>query len=113
LDEHASSPVAAVCSQIDAEFHIPHAAAGIEASAACFDVDVVSTTGAGDCTIAGFLAARIRGASLEQQLEQACAVGACSCEAADATRGVITTAAMQSRVNAGWRRRLSIFDALG
>jgi sugar/nucleoside kinase (ribokinase family) len=89
-----------------------YAAADVEASAACFEVDVISTTGAGDCTIAGFLSARVRGAPLDQQLRQACAVGACSCEAADATSGVTTTAAIQARVDKSWPRIASIFDAM-
>jgi len=48
----------------------------------------VSATGAGDCTIAGFLAAFLRGCSIEQALRYACAVGAQNLSAPDAFSGV-------------------------
>lgn len=51
---------------------------------------VVSATGAGDCAIAGFLTACLRGLSVEQALRCACAVGAQNVQAADSVSGVKT-----------------------
>jgi sugar/nucleoside kinase (ribokinase family) len=49
---------------------------------------VVSTTGAGDCAIAGFLTAFLRGCSLDDTVRYACAVGAQNVTAADTFSGV-------------------------
>jgi sugar/nucleoside kinase (ribokinase family) len=70
----------------------------------CFEVDVVGTTGSGDCTIAGFLAAVVRGMSPEQSMQSAVAVGACNCEAADATSGVRPWSEVRRRIESGWSR---------
>lgn len=78
---------------------------GRELLAPCFKVDVAGTTGAGDCTIAGFLAALLRGADCEEAMTSAVAVGACNVERADATSGVPHWTAVQARVEAGWARR--------
>ncbi len=77
---------------------------GRELASPCFEARVVGTTGAGDCTIAGFLAAVLRSASPEAALESACAVGACSVEAADATGGIPPWADVEERLDSGWRR---------
>jgi sugar/nucleoside kinase (ribokinase family) len=79
--------------------------AGREIWAPCFQVDVVGTTGAGDATIAGFLAALLRGLVPEQAMVMAVAVGACNVEAADALSGLRTWEATTERVAAGWARR--------
>jgi sugar/nucleoside kinase (ribokinase family) len=71
----------------------------------CFEVDVAGTTGAGDATIAGFLAALLRGHAPEECATLACAVGGCSVEAADAVSGVRSWRATRRRVAGGWRRR--------
>ena len=53
--------------------------------APCFVPEpLVGTTGAGDATIAGFLAGVLRGQPVEAALTSAVAVGACNVEAADA-----------------------------
>ena len=62
--------------------------ADLEYWAPIFDVDVVGTTGAGDATIAGFLAALLRDMTPEQALTMATAVGACNVEAADGLSGL-------------------------
>lgn len=49
---------------------------------------VVSATGAGDCAIAGFLAALVRGCSADDAVRTACAVGGQNVTAADAISGV-------------------------
>ena len=76
----------------------------------CFAVDVVGTTGAGDATIAGFLAGLLYGMSPEMSLENACAVGACSVEAVDATSGIPTWSKVAVRLAKGWSRLPLAFD---
>ena len=49
---------------------------------------VASTTGSGDATIAGFLAAYLRGEPVESCLKYACAVGAQNVQVLDAVSGV-------------------------
>lgn len=71
----------------------------------CFEVAVAGTTGAGDCTIAGFLAGLLKGLAPEAVLTGAVAVGACNVEQSDATSGVPAWEAVQQRMAAGWRRR--------
>ncbi|WP_437221775.1 carbohydrate kinase family protein [Planctomicrobium sp. SH661] len=68
----------------------------------CFAVDVVGTTGSGDCTIAGFLSAFARGDAPETCVQCAVAVGAASVEAADAVSGVRPWSQIASRIAAGW-----------
>jgi sugar/nucleoside kinase (ribokinase family) len=70
----------------------------------CFEVKVVGTTGSGDATIAGFLAGLLRGLSPEDVMTMAVAVGACCCEAADATSGVCPWDEVRQRIQTGWKR---------
>lgn len=77
---------------------------GRELLTPCFKADVVGTTGAGDATIAGFLAGLLHGLPAADTLTAAVAVGACSVEAADATSGVPAWSAVQQRLAAGWGR---------
>jgi sugar/nucleoside kinase (ribokinase family) len=79
--------------------------AGRELLAPCFGVDVVGTTGSGDCAVAGLIAGLLHGLSVEETMTSAVAVGACSVEAADATSGVRTWEEVQRRVGGGWARR--------
>ena len=74
--------------------------------APCFLTRVVGTTGSGDATIAGFLFGLMRGMSPEAALSAACAVGACSVEAADALSGITSWPAILERIAAGWPRLL-------
>lgn len=69
-----------------------------------FVVDVTATTGAGDATIAGFLAAAQRGASPEHALCVASATGACSVAGADAAASVPSLEHLEARLAAGWQR---------
>jgi sugar/nucleoside kinase (ribokinase family) len=78
---------------LDRELHVP-----------CFSVEVAGTTGSGDCTIAGFLAAFVRGLSPGETLESAAAVGACSVEAPDATGGVRGWESTRERIASGWKQ---------
>lgn len=63
---------------------------------------LVGTTGAGDATIAGFIAALLRDLPPERALTIAAAVGACNVEAADALSGVRTWQETLARIDAGW-----------
>lgn len=75
-----------------------------ECLAPCFKVSVVGTVGAGDCTIAGFLAGVAAGQTPTGAMTSAVAVGACSVEAADATGGIPAWDLLQERVRHGWAR---------
>ncbi len=82
--------------------------------APCFVPEpLVGTTGAGDATIAGFLAGVLRGQTVEAALTSAVAVGACNVEAADALSGVRSWEATQARIAAGWARQSLTVDAPG
>jgi sugar/nucleoside kinase (ribokinase family) len=71
----------------------------------CFRaVRVAGTTGAGDCTIAGFLAALLRSEGPVHAATSATAVGASSVEAPDATSGIPPWHELAARVRAGWAR---------
>ncbi len=75
----------------------------------CYITDVVGTTGAGDCTISGFLAGFVKGLSPEATMQGATGVGACSTESADATGAVPPWDTVQRRIAAGWERLPSRF----
>jgi sugar/nucleoside kinase (ribokinase family) len=79
--------------------------AGRELIAPCFSVDVVGTTGSGDCTIGGFLAALVNKASPQDAMAAATATGACCIEKPDATSGVRSWDSTWQRIRAGWPRR--------
>ena len=70
----------------------------------CFEVELVGAIGSGDCTIAGFLAAQLRGLSAEESVECAVAAGACNVEAADALSGVPSWDKLQTRISKGWKK---------
>ncbi len=72
--------------------------------APCFAAQVVGTTGSGDATIAGFLMSFLRGMTVEETLAAACAVGACSVEAADALGGILSWPETLKRIADGWPR---------
>lgn len=79
--------------------------------APCFSVTAAGTTGAGDCTIAGFLAGLSKGLPPEAVMTGAVAAGACSVERTDALGGIVHWDAMLRRIEAGWpSRRLDLGD---
>jgi sugar/nucleoside kinase (ribokinase family) len=78
---------------------------GRELYAPCFEVEVAGTTGAGDCTIAGFLAGVHRGAGPEDCVTLGAAVGGCSVEAADATSAVPPLDHCINRLKSRWPAR--------
>jgi len=73
--------------------------------ATCFEVEVMGTTGAGDATIAGFLAALLKGMGPERAMTAAVAVGGCCVEAADALGGLRCWDETMERVEQGWLRK--------
>jgi sugar/nucleoside kinase (ribokinase family) len=76
-----------------------------ELLAPCFAPQpLVGTTGSGDATIAGLLAALLRGVAPAQAATSATAVGACSVEAVDPTSGVPVWSSVAQRIAAGWPR---------
>ena len=70
----------------------------------CFRVNVVGTVGAGDATIAGLLAAILRGQNPQAAMNTAVAAGACCVEASGATGGVQGWQQTQARIDRGWPR---------
>lgn len=77
---------------------------GRELWAPCFRVTVRGTVGAGDATIAGFLAGLLKGETIEHSLTAGVAVGACCVETPDATSGIRPWEATQQRIASGWER---------
>jgi len=73
--------------------------------APCYVVDTVGTTGAGDCTIAGFLAGLSKGLTIEEMALGAVGTGACNVERADAVSGIPSWEDVQARIAAGWQQR--------
>lgn len=77
----------------------------------CFQVEVRGTTGAGDCTIAGFLAGMLSGLSLKETMIHSVAVGAFNVEASDAVSGIPAWSEVNSRLAGDWKqisRQLSL-----
>ena len=79
----------------------------------CFKAQVAGTTGAGDATIAGFLAGFLRGLKPEKTITMACAVGACNVEAADALGGIRSWSETKKRSASGWPRVPLAFPMAG
>jgi sugar/nucleoside kinase (ribokinase family) len=78
---------------------------GFKTWAPCFDVNVVGTTGSGDVTVAGFLAALIHGLPPMDCVTFALGVGACNVETPDALSGVRSWDETWGRINSGWKRK--------
>ena len=99
-------PVSAIMTSLHVTCAPGDAAAwtGRELFAPCFKTDVAGATGAGDCTIAGFLAGILKGLTPEETVTRAVAVGAFSVEAPDATSGVPDWESVERRLAAGWER---------
>ncbi|WP_051585917.1 carbohydrate kinase family protein [Caldanaerobius polysaccharolyticus] len=74
-----------------------------ELIAPCFDAPVVGTTGSGDATIAGFLAAIAEGASPEMAVKTAIGVGSFSVGSIDATSGIRPLTEVIKRMEGGWK----------
>lgn len=74
----------------------------VEGHRPCFPVEVAGTNGAGDCTIAGFLAAFIDKKSPAECLTTAVAVGAFSVEDTGTTAGVPSMEIVLQRIQSDW-----------
>jgi sugar/nucleoside kinase (ribokinase family) len=72
--------------------------------APAYSVRVVGTTGAGDATVGALLLAILRGQSPVEAVNSASAVGACNCEAADATGGIRSWTETMARLAQEWPR---------
>lgn len=66
---------------------------------------VVSATGAGDTSIAGFLTAFLKGASLERAVDMACATGAVCTTAFGAVDAIVPYEEIENKVDSGWPKR--------
>lgn len=87
--------------------------AGYEMYLPCYRVRYAGATGAGDCTIAGFLAALLRGSSPEEAMDCALGTGACNVEAPDALSGVPCWSRLQERLHSGWLRHPPALPGFG
>ncbi len=74
---------------------------------------VAGTAGAGDATIAGFLASIFRGLAPNEALTMAVAVGGCCVEAPDATSGIRSWTETAARVRKGWQRAAAVVTEPG
>lgn len=74
---------------------------------------VAGTTGAGDSTIAGFLASVFKGLAPDEALTMAVAVGGCCVEAPDATSGILSWTETVHRVREGWQRAAAVVPEAG
>lgn len=81
-----------------------------ELLAPTFEVEVIGTTGAGDCTIAGFLCGMLKGLTFEETMQTAVGVGASNVEQADATSGIPALAQVRERISKGWAKRKQRLD---
>ncbi|WP_261131978.1 carbohydrate kinase family protein [Bacillus sp. Marseille-Q3570] len=78
---------------------------GRELLVPCFEVKEVGTTGAGDCTIAGFLGGMVQSFSLEKTVRLAVGVGACNVEGIDATSSIPSMEKVLQRIERNWRTK--------
>lgn len=65
-------------------------------------VKIATATGAGDAAVAGFLAAFLRGHTIEATIRYACALGARNLESMDATSSIHSWEEMTHLIDAGW-----------
>lgn len=74
---------------------------------------VISAAGSGDSCIAGFLAAYIKGESVESTLQHACAVGAQNVQALDTISGVKSWKETTRQIKSGWAKNRLIINEPG
>ncbi len=80
---------------------------GRELHGPCFSVTVAGTTGAGDCTAAGFIAGLLHRLSLDEAVTSALAAGAYAVEGIEATGTIPGWDALRRRIASGWPRATS------
>ncbi len=66
--------------------------------------NIVSGTGAGDTSIAAFIATMTEGCDLTECVRLAAATGACCISAHDALSGLVPLDELRRRINAGWKK---------
>ena len=71
---------------------------------ACFEAKVAGAIGAGDCTIAGFLAGILNKQTLEEAAASAVGSGSCNVEKPDALSGIPDWNSLQKRIVLGWKK---------
>ena len=76
----------------------------LELFSTAYETNVKGTTGAGDSSIAGFLAKFADGSDPKSTLDFMCAVGASCTEAIDSTSGVRSMREIEKRMRDGWKR---------
>jgi sugar/nucleoside kinase (ribokinase family) len=74
---------------------------------------IASATGSGDSAIAGFLAAYLRGKSIETTLRYACAVGGDNLYALDALGSIRTWKETTLQIQSGWKKNKLMIKAPG
>lgn len=79
----------------------------------CFDVTVCGTTGAGDSTVAGFLAALLHGCSAEETARMAVGVGAYRVTSRAAFEGIPAWDVITRRVQDNWLQQPSAIKLEG
>ncbi|WP_163537444.1 PfkB family carbohydrate kinase [Gracilibacillus sp. YIM 98692] len=72
--------------------------------APCFKTKVMGTTGAGDCTIAGFLAGMLKEKSIEETMNLSVATGAHSVESMEGTGGIVHLNNIEQRMDNHWEK---------
>jgi len=77
--------------------------------APCFQVELKGAIGSGDCTIAGFLAAKLKGLSTKDALIVAVATGASNVEEMDSLSGIPSWEDLQKRISNGWKQHTPLF----
>jgi sugar/nucleoside kinase (ribokinase family) len=77
----------------------------------CRQVEVVGTTGAGDATIAGFLAGLMTGCSAETAGLLAVGTGACNVTSHDSVSGIKPLSAIRKMLADGWLKKELSFDS--
>ncbi len=76
----------------------------VELLSPAFKTNVAGTTGAGDASIAGFLAKFVEGANPKETMNFMSATGAFCTEAVDSTSGVKHMRIIEERIKRGWER---------
>ncbi|MFB3894805.1 MAG: carbohydrate kinase family protein [bacterium] len=74
---------------------------------------IASATGSGDSAIAGFIAAYLRGKSVEESLRYACAVGALNLDAFDAVSSIRTWQETTRKIQSNWKKNRLRIKASG
>ena len=91
-----------------ASYHLLVDWAGAKIYSPCFEVELAGALGAGDCTIAGFLAAILHEQPPEAAVLSATGAGACNVEQPDALSGIPSWDQLQERINGDWNKSMLV-----